>query len=294
MTSPAQPSPPADSHLDALGAALGRERALRDWMRAHGPLLLGFSGGVDSAYLAAVAVEVLGPAGVLAVIGRSASYPEAQWRTARAVAEQCAVPVLEVDTRELDDPDYVANPSDRCYFCKRELYRLCGDAARELGAAAVLDGFNADDRGDHRPGHRAAEEALVHSPLAEAGLTKLEIRRLSREMGLPTWDKPSMACLSSRIPYGSEVSAEKLAVIERAEDVLRGLGLRQFRVRHHDAIARLEVDPADFAELVRSPVRELVLARLQELGFKYVALDLQGYRTGSLNEVVFKSKVHTP
>lgn len=260
---------------------------LKGILRGLESVLVAFSGGVDSAFLLKVARDVLGDRAV-AVTALSESYPAAEFEDSKRLAAAMGARQIVIETKELETPGYRANAPDRCYFCKDELFAKLAPVAEREGLAAVVYGEIADDRADHRPGARAAKERRVRAPLAEAGLTKLEIRRLSREMGLPTWDKPSMACLSSRIPYGSEVSAEKLAVIERAEDVLRGLGLRQFRVRHHDAIARLEVDPADFAELVRSPVRELVVARLQELGFKYVALDLQGYRTGSLNEVLFR------
>jgi uncharacterized protein len=260
--------------------------ALKSSLAELKSVLVAYSGGVDSTFLLKVARDVLGERAV-AVTALSESFPRAEAEESKRLAAAIGARQVFVETKELDVDGYRANAPDRCYFCKDELFTKLGPIADREGLAAVVYGEIADDRADHRPGARAARERRVRAPLADAGLTKLEIRRLSKDLGLPTWDKPSMACLSSRIPYGSEVSPEKLAVIERAEDVLRGLGVRQFRVRHHDAIARLEVDPADFAELVRSPVRELVVARLQELGFKYVALDLQGYRTGSLNEVPF-------
>ena len=271
-----QPSVSGDS-------AIARERSLLAWMRAHGPVLLGFSGGVDSAYLASVAVEALGRSDVLAVIGRSASYPAEQWRMARAVAEQCGVPVLEVDTRELADPRYAANPSDRCYFCKAELWARLTPLAVERGML-VIDGTNADDLGDWRPGARAAAEAGVRSPLAELGFTKAEIRERSAARELPTAHAPSAPCLASRLPYGTPVTTARLAQVERAEAALRLLGVRgDLRVRHHGALARVELAPAELdrwsepARLAR--LRDAVLAA----GFSRVAVDLRGFRSGSLN-----------
>ena len=271
-----QPSMSSDS-----GAA--HERALVEWLRAHGPILLGFSGGVDSAYLASVAAEALGPEGVLAVIGRSASYPAEQWRMARAVADQCGVPVLELDTHELDDPRYAANPSDRCFFCKAELWsRLAPLAARR--GMLVIDGTNADDLRDWRPGARAALEAGVRSPLAELGFVKAEIRERSAARGLPTATVPSAPCLASRLPYGTPVTVRRLSQVERAESALRALGVAgDLRVRHHGALARVELAP-DQLDLWSEPAG---LARLQAAvvgaGFERVAIDLRGFRSGSLN-----------
>jgi uncharacterized protein len=190
---------------------------------------------------------------------------------------------LERESQEQLDPGYVANGQDRCYFCKRELYRLCGEVAREHGANAVFDGFNADDRRDHRPGHVAAEEARVSSPLAEAGLTKLEVRAWSAAYGLPTWDKPQMACLASRLPYGTAVTVERLGQVERAEAALRALGLRQFRVRHHGEMARVEV-AGDEIELAFARRAEVVDA-VRGAGFKVAALDLEPFRSGKMNEL---------
>ena len=263
--------------------ALARERELLAWLRANGPVLLGFSGGVDSAYLASVAVEALGVHGVLAVIGRSASYPAEQWRTARAVAAQCGVPVLELDTRELEDLRYAANPSDRCFFCKAELWSRLVPLAVERGML-VIDGTNADDLGDWRPGARAAAEAGVRSPLAELGFAKAEIRERSAARGLATAQAPSAPCLASRIPYGTPVTAARLSQVERAEASLRALGVTgDLRVRYHGVLARVELNPAQldgWADPTRlARVRDAVLGA----GFERVALDLRGFRSGSLN-----------
>jgi uncharacterized protein len=209
--------------------------------------------------------------------------PQAERAEASALAARLGARHLVVESRELEDPRYVANASDRCYFCKSELYRLCGEAAREQGLAAILDGFNADDRRDHRPGHRAAEERAVRSPLAEAGLTKAEVRAWSEAYGLPTWDKPQMACLASRLPYGTPVTIERLGQVERAEERLHALGLRQLRVRHHGDIGRIEVAAE---EMERAFARRAeVVAAVREAGFKVAVLDLEPFRSGRMNEL---------
>jgi uncharacterized protein len=265
-------------------SAEAREQALIDWLRARGSVLVGYSGGVDSAYLACVAREVLGPDRVLAVIGRSASYPAVQWETARRVAEQFDVPVLEIDTEEMNDPDYAANPSNRCYFCKRELWSKLIPVARDRRLAVVVDGTNADDLGGHRPGMLAAAEREVESPLAIIGMTKADIRERSRARGMPTWSQPSAPCLSSRLPYGTRVTLERLAMVERAEEALRRLGIEgDLRVRHHGELARVELPPESIAEwLASGRLRELTGA-VRSAGFARVAVDLAGFRSGSLN-----------
>lgn len=274
------PSNPSDGWS---AESLARESALAEWLRAHAPVLLGFSGGVDSAYLASVAVEVLGPASVLAVIGRSASYPEAQWRTAHEVAAACGVPVLEVATHELEDPDYVANPADRCFFCKRELWGRLAPLARERGMH-LLDGTNADDLGDWRPGARAARDRDVRSPLAELGFTKAEIRALSRRRGLPTADQPSAPCLASRLPYGTPVTPHRLSQVEAAEAALRALGVRgDLRVRHHGATARIELGADALREWTGPGRLAAMRAAVADAGFARVVVDLRGFRSGSLN-----------
>ena len=274
---------PALPPSESPESAAARERALVEWLRAHGPILLGFSGGVDSAYLASVAVEALGPEGVLAVIGRSASYPAEQWRMARAVADQCGVPVLELDTHELDDPRYAANPSDRCFFCKAELWSRLAPLALERGML-LIDGTNADDLGDWRPGARAALDAGVRSPLAELGFPKSEIRERSAARGLPTAAIPSAPCLASRLPYGTPVNVERLAQVERAESALRALGVvGDLRVRHHGALARVELAPTQLDHWSEPAGLTRLRAAVVRAGFERVSIDLRGFRSGSLN-----------
>lgn len=264
--------------------ATEREAALKAWLHARGSVVVGFSGGVDSAYLAALAVETLGAEHVLAVIGRSASYPAVQWATARAVADRFGIPVLEVDTDEMNDPRYAANPVNRCYFCKTELWDRLVPIAAERGLAVVVDGTNADDTGDYRPGAAAAREHGVASPMAEVGLTKGHIRVLSQRRGIPTWSQPSSPCLSSRLPYGTVVTPERLTRVERAESALRAIGVTgDLRVRFHDDLARVEL-AADVLQHWLAPARAAQLAAaVREAGFARVAIDLRGFRSGSLN-----------
>lgn len=260
-----------------------REAALYDRLRTLPSLIVAYSGGVDSAFLAWAATRALGDR-VLCVTADSASYPERHRQMALAIASQFSLRHEVIQTQELDRPEYRANHADRCYHCKTELYTRLSSLATARGFAAVADGSNADDRGDYRPGRRAAAEFGVISPLDEAGLTKTDIRTLSRDAGLPTWDEPASACLSSRIPYFSEVTEEKLRVIEQAEDAVRALGFRVIRVRHHGDVARLEVAREEMARLLDPVLASRVDAALTALGFRYVALDLKGYRLGSLNE----------
>ena len=261
-----------------------KEAALADWLRAHGSVLVGFSGGVDSTYLACLAVDTLGPGRTLAVIGRSASYPAVQWQVARDVAARFRLPVLEIDTAELDDPSYAANPVNRCYFCKRELWSLLTPIAAARGYAVVIDGTNADDLDDYRPGALAAAERGVLSPLAIHGIRKADVRALSRARGLPTWQQPSAPCLSSRLPYGTSVTPERLRRVEQAEAGLRALGVTgDLRVRYHGELARVELPAAELDRWLMPAARTEIRRVVGGAGFTRVALDLRGFRSGSLN-----------
>jgi pyridinium-3,5-biscarboxylic acid mononucleotide sulfurtransferase len=248
-------------------------------------ILVAYSGGVDSAFLAWAASVARGDR-VLCVTADSPSYPRRHRELATRIAREFRLHHEFIATAEMERPEYRANPANRCYYCKHELFTCLTALARDRGLAVVVDGNNADDRGDYRPGRQAAREFGVRSPLDEADLTKLEIRELSREAGLPTADEPASACLSSRIPYQNEVTVSKLAMIERAEDALRGLGFRVFRVRHHDTLARLEIDRAEMGRALEPELNAAIVRELKAAGYKYVSLDLQGYRTGSLNEVL--------
>jgi uncharacterized protein len=272
------------THADVAAATRDKEHALMEWIRRAAPIAIGFSGGVDSAYLAALAVEAAGAAKVIGFIGRSASYPESQWVVARTVAERVGLTVVELDTDEMNDPRYAANPTNRCYFCKTELWSRIVPAAQARGVATVVDGTNADDLSDHRPGAAAAREMGVQSPLADAGLTKAEIRSLSHMRGLPTWSQPSAPCLSSRIPYGTAVTADRLRAVERAEEALRAFGIHgDLRVRHHGDLARIEVGVEELATLLNPNVGNQLRAAVIAAGFVRVAIDLRGFRSGSLN-----------
>ena len=261
----------------------GRFDRMKDAVRATGGALVAFSGGVDSTLVLAVAREVLGERAV-ALTTHSPSVPRSEREEARALAARIGARHVVVESREGEDPRYRENTSERCYFCKSELYRLCDEACVRLDLPAVLDGFNDDDRRDHRPGHRAAGEHRVLSPLADAGLTKEEVRAWSEAYDLPTWDKPQMACLASRIPHGTPVTPERLARIEAAEVGLRAAGLRQFRVRDHGPIGRVEV-AAEEMEAAFARRAEIALA-VRAAGLALAALDLEPFRSGRLNEAV--------
>ncbi len=262
-----------------------KEKRLLESLAECGSLIVAYSGGVDSAYLSYASHRALGDR-VTAVTAVSASYPRSHREMAEHVAREVGFPHRLVETRELDDPRYAANPNDRCYFCKSELFSLLEQLRQQGGFDAVAYGVNLDDMGDYRPGQLAAEEYAVRTPLLDAELSKAEIRALSRAAGLPTADLPASACLSSRIPYGMEVTEEKLIQIDRAEDALRSLGYRQVRVRHHGELARIELAPDELPRALDPTEARRISKVVHESGFRWVSLDLDGYRTGSLNEVI--------
>jgi uncharacterized protein len=262
-----------------------KESALYGGLAELPSLIVAYSGGVDSAYLAYAATRVLGEK-VLCITADSASYPERHRQMAIRLAREFGFQHETIRTDEMSRPEYRANPANRCYFCKHELYTHLTTIARERGVPVVADGSNADDRGDYRPGRQAAREFGVISPLDAADLTKAEIRELSHRAGLPTWDEPASACLSSRIPYFSEVTDEKLRTIEAAEAALRELGFRICRVRHHDTIARLELGQDEIARAMDPDMAAVIDRELRALGYAHVTVDLRGYRLGSLNEAL--------
>ncbi len=253
-----------------------------------GSALVAFSGGVDSSFLLKVCLDTLAGTGgkVLAVTARSSTYPSSELSEAISLASSMGARHMVIDSEELEIEGFASNPPDRCYHCKNELFGKLLDIARKEGLAAILDGANADDLRDYRPGSKAAKELGVRSPLKESGLTKDEIRTFSRDLGLPTWEKPAFACLASRFPYGVTITTEKLTMVELAEKALRELGFRQARVRHHGIVARIELEPELIARAVEPVMAEKIQNALKETGFSYVAVDILGYRTGSMNETL--------
>lgn len=262
-----------------------KEQGLREAIRGLGSVLVAYSGGVDSTLLLRVAVDELGEKAVAAT-ARSETYPEEEYQRSRELAEAIGAEQVVFETSELNIEGFANNPPDRCYFCKMELFSKLKEIARERGLQAVVHGAQCDDLGDHRPGMKAASELQVEAPLLSAGLSKQEVRELSRELGLPTWDQPAMACLSSRFPYGERITEEKLERVGAAERLIRSLGTRQARVRHHGNTARIEVSQGDLGTLARPDVRARVSSELKRLGFTYVTLDLEGFRSGSMNEAL--------
>ncbi|MCX6640131.1 MAG: ATP-dependent sacrificial sulfur transferase LarE [bacterium] len=265
--------------------ALEKEQKLRGLLSGYQSVAVAFSGGVDSTYLLHVAGDVLGDK-VIGITAISETYPQRERNRARQLAREMGVRIIEIETHEIEDSQFRRNPSNRCYYCKWELFSKIRKIAESEGIKVVVDGSNLDDLKDHRPGLLALNELQVESPLRQCEFTKAEIRHRSRELRLKTWDLPAFACLASRIPYGTAITSEALKQVERAEDLLYSAGLRTVRVRHHGDVARIEVEPAEIARFADEAFRSRIVAEIKETGYKYVALDLQGYRTGSMNETL--------
>ena len=262
-------------------------RKLRDNIKALESVVVAFSGGVDSSLVAKVCYDVLGDK-ALAITARSETYPAYEYEEAQNIAKEIGIRHMTIDTSELGIKGFAENPPNRCYFCKSELFGKLKELAKEKGYKNVADGANLDDTGEYRPGLDAAKELEVRSPLKESGLRKADIREISKYLKLPNWNKPSYACMSSRFPYGQSITEEKLTIVAAAENYLRSIGLKQFRVRHHDTIARIEVLPEDIPLLLQDGKRTEIVRKFKEIGYKYITLDMEGYRSGSMNEVLNK------
>lgn len=260
---------------------------LKEDIKKMGSLAVSFSGGVDSTFLLKVAADVLGDK-VIAVTARSSTYPEREYKEAERFAKDLGIRHIVIISEELEIEGFSENPVNRCYFCKHELFEKVKEVAKQNGIKYVADGSNIDDLGDYRPGMQAVKELEVVSPLKAVGMTKEDIRVLSKEMALPTWNKQAFACLASRFPYGHHITREKLGMVDRAEQLLLDLGFWQVRVRHHGDLARIEVDPKERHKFFEQDLMERVYSAFQEIGFTYVSLDMKGYRTGSMNETILK------
>jgi len=265
-----------------------KKQKLQNYIKNLGSIAIAYSGGVDSTFLLKIAHEVLAER-CIAITAKSSTYPEREYLAATRFCQEHGIHHISIESEELDIEGFASNPINRCYYCKKELYTKIWRVVKEYGILHIADGSNLDDLGDFRPGMEAAREQNVISPLQECKLTKEDIRYLSKEMELPTWDKPSFACLSSRFPYGHTITREKLSMVEQAEDYLRNLGFRQIRVRHHGDIARIEVDRDERELFFHQDKMDQISTNLKKLGFSYITLDLQGYRTGSMNETIIKT-----
>ncbi len=267
---------------------------MQAFLRSLGRVAVAYSGGVDSVFVLRVAVDTLGPDNVLAITADNSSLPRRELQLAVELAESMKVRHLLVDPLEFENPDYLSNPTDRCYFCKSALYDRMAEVIGDYDITAIVNGSNADDLGDYRPGHAAATERTIHSPCIEAGMTKADIRVLSAEMGLPTAEKPAAPCLASRVPYGESITPEKLRMVEQGENFLHDLGIPECRVRHHGTLARIEVPSDEIAMLTTPEMRAQLDAAFREFGYQYVTIDLHGFRSGSLNEVIPLGRLDSP